>query len=77
MPKLRATPEQRELRKFNGFVLVNLKCRKLRQEDLADYLELPRESITCRLNEKVRWTLTDMFKVCEFFGETYTIGGEK
>lgn len=77
MPKLRATEEQKELRRFNGFVLTGLKTRNLRQADLADYLQLPRPAIGNRLNEKCRWTLNEMFKVCEFFGEQYTVGEKK
>lgn len=77
MPRLRATEEEKELRRFNGFVLANLKCRKLRQQDLADYLGIARESVTYRLNENCRWNLQEMFKVCEFFGETYTIGEKR
>lgn len=74
MPKLRPTLEQLEVRNFNGFVLSRMKIMKLRQDDIAECIDLPRESVTRRLAGKSRWTLPEMIKVCELLGETYTIG---
>ena len=54
MPKLRPTLEQLEVRNFNGFVLSRMKLLKLRQDDIAECVELPRESVTRRLAGKTR-----------------------
>lgn len=75
MPKLRASTEEREMRRFNRFVTGWMREKKLRQEDLADCLELPRQSVGYRLSGETRWTLPEMAKVCELIGEQYTIGG--
>lgn len=77
MPRLRETTEEKEMRRFNRFINGYLKEKRLRQEDLADYLELPRPSVGNRLCGKTKWTLADMAKACEFIGVPYTIGGER
>lgn len=77
MPKLRATPEQREINRFNGWVNANLSARKLKKKDLAEPLGVSRGAITQRFNGETKWTLPDIFKVCEFFGEEYTVGEVK
>lgn len=74
MPRLRATPEQKEIRRFNGWVLANMKVHNVRQKDIADALDLPEGSVSYRLNEKAEWRLTEMIKVCELFGESYEVG---
>ena len=73
MPKLRATPEEIALRKFNGFVLEGLKRKKLRQADLAKILGIPRESVTNWLNGHTDWKLREVIAICIFFEEDYTI----
>lgn len=77
MPKLRATTEEKEMRRFNRFISGWMKDTKTRQVDLAKHLDLERQSVGSRLNGETRWTLQEMAKACEFFGVTYTIGGEK
>lgn len=77
MPRLRATPEQKEVRRFNGWVLANMKVQGLRQQDIADALDIPRSTVSDRLHEKTEWSLREMYKVCELFGETYKVGLEK
>ena len=77
MPKLRATPEQREIRRFNGWIMANLSARKLKKKDIADLLEVSRGAVTQRFNGETRWTLPEIFKICDFFGESYTVGAEK
>lgn len=74
MPKPRLSTEEKELLQFNGFVLAHMKLRGLKQEDIADFLSLPRQSIGYRFSGKARWTLPEMIKICDFFDETYTIG---
>lgn len=77
MPKLRATPEQKEIRRFNGWIMANLSARKLKKKDLAELLEISRCAVTQRFKEETRWTLTEIFKICEYFGESYTVGETK
>ena len=77
MPKLRATPEQREITRFNGWVNANLSARKLKKKDLAELLDISRGAITQRFNKETRWTLPEIFKICEYFGESYTVGEMK
>lgn len=57
-------------RKFNDFVRGELRRRKIKQEDLADYLGVGRCTITSRLNGTIEWYLRDAINVAEFFGVT-------
>lgn len=74
MPKLRMTAEQKAVKKFNGFVLANMKALKLRQKDIADCLDLPQPAVSVRLSGQREWSLNEMYKVCELFGEPYQVG---
>lgn len=74
MPKLRETLEQKERRRFNGWVYANMKMQDLAQKDLADCLDLPQPSISTRLHGKREWSLTEMTKLCELFNEQYVVG---
>jgi predicted transcriptional regulator len=76
MPKLRPTPEQLENKRFRGWVLANMKELRLRQEDIADCLELSKSAISYRINGKREWSLTEMYKLSELFNEQYVVGGK-
>lgn len=77
MPKLRPTPEQIEVRRFNGYVLANMKVLGISQEDIAKCIGLSQGSISNRICEKTDWTLTEMIMVCELFGQQYVLGVNK
>lgn len=77
MARLRRTTEQKENRRFIHFVEDCLKDHHKRQEDVADYMNISKQAFNRRMNEHTPWTLTDMYKVCEFFGETYILGAKR
>lgn len=77
MPRVNLNAQQREQRRFSDYVRGELLRQHKRQEDLADYIGIPRPSLTCRLNGRTDWKLPEVADVCEFFGEPYTIGREK
>lgn len=73
MPKLRPTPEQLAIRRFNGFVQDGMKRHRMTQTALGKEIGLSKTGISQRLNCERRWTLAEMFRVCEVFGEDYGI----
>ena len=77
MPRLRLTKEEKEIRAFSNWVRGELVYRGLRQQDLADALEISKAAVCQKLKTKMSWSLSDIAKVCEFFGEEYTVGGVK
>lgn len=59
-----------KIRKFNDYVRGELRRRKLKQEDLAEYLGVSRSTLTNRLNGLIEWSLRDTLKVLEYFETT-------
>jgi predicted transcriptional regulator len=74
MPRLRLSNEEKEIRAFSNWVRGELVYRNLRQQDLADALEISKAAVCQKLKTKMAWSLSDVAKVCEFFGEPYKIG---
>ena len=73
MPKLRATPEERAIRRFNGFVQDGMTRHGITQSQLGNEIGLDQTGISKRLKGKSRWTLQEMFRICELFEEDYGI----
>lgn len=73
MPKLRATPEQLAIRRFNGFVRDGMKRNKLSQDRLGKAIGIDQGTVSRNLAEKSEWTLNEMFRICDLFGEDYGI----
>ena len=74
MPKITLNKRQMEIRDFSPWVRGMLADRKLRQQDLADYLNLPQQSLSQRILGKSEWHLGEIADCCEYFGEVYTVG---
>lgn len=73
MPKLRPTPEQLAIRRFNGFVQDCMTRHDMSQEQLGIEIGLKQTGVSSRLRGKSRWTLPEMFRICELFEEDYGI----
>lgn len=73
MPKLRPTPEQLAIRRFNGFVQDGMTRHGMTQTQLGSEIGVDQGGISLRLKGKTKWTLPEMFRVCEVFGEDYGI----
>lgn len=74
MPKLRLSTTELEVRDFSDWVRGQLSYKGLRQQDLADELGITQVAVSLKLKMKNAWSLSDMAKCCEFFGEAYTVG---
>ena len=55
--------------RFNDYVRGELKRRKLKQEDLAEYLNMERTALSHRLCNVTPWTFKEALYVCDFFGK--------
>lgn len=75
MPKLRATPEQLAIRRFNGFVQDAMTRHGMSQIELGNEIGMDQSAISRRFKGDIRWTLPEMFRICEVFGEDYGILG--
>lgn len=73
MPKLRPTPEQLAIRRFNGFVQDGMTRHGITQTKLGEEIGLGQSDVSRRIKGEYRWTLQEMFRICELFGEDYAI----
>ena len=74
MPKVKLNNRDREIRLFSDYVRGQLRREKKKQEELADFLGIPRPSLSCRLSGKSEWKLSEMADVCQFFEKPWTVG---
>ena len=72
MPRTNVDKVATNYRRFNDFVRGELRRRKIRQDSLAEYLNVSRSTITNRLNGNIEWSLRDAFKTIEFLGADLT-----
>ena len=77
MPRVYVTKEEREINHFNDRIRGELRRQGLRFEDLANELSLPTPSITCRINGKSAWKLSEVISTLSFLGMSYQFGEEK
>ena len=77
MPRVSLNKSEYEQNRFSDFVRGELRRSKRKQEELATYLNIPRPSLTCRLNGKTDWRLKEVIDTCSFFGMSYTFGETK
>jgi len=74
MPRVNLNKRDNEIRTFSFWVRGMLAEKKIRQQDLADYLNIPQQSLSKRLSCDTDWRLGEIADCCEFFGESYVIG---
>lgn len=77
MPRTILDNRSTQIRNFSFWVRGMLAEKKARQQDLADYLNLPQQSLSQRILGKTEWKLGEMADCCEFFEESYVIGAGK
>ncbi len=77
MPKLRRTPDEIVNDNFIEYVAGHMRSHNVYQKDLAPVLGISRQQIGKKLNKQAKWTLKEMALICDYFGDPFTIGGEK
>lgn len=76
MPKLRATPGQKENRRLIHFVEDLLKDHDMCQEELANELNLSKQNFNNRMRERTLWKFEEVVEICRIFNTTFTVGGK-
>lgn len=56
----------RQYRRFNDFVRGELRRKKIKQENLAEYLKITRTALTLKLNGTNSWSLEQALNAIEF-----------
>ena len=66
MGRIACNKSQRMYRRFNDFVRGELKRKKIKHEELAEYLNLTRPALTLKLNDTTAWSLEQALDTIEF-----------
>ena len=67
MPRTNVNRVATKYRRFNDWLRGELRRRKMKQEELADYLNIGRSTLTLRLNGTIEWSFRDVLKVLDYF----------
>lgn len=71
MPRVTMAHTTNNVRDFNIWVAGQIKVRKLRQEDVATYLNINQGGLSRRISGDTEWKLKEVFDLFNLFGETY------
>ena len=66
MPRTNVDRVATSYRRFNDFIRGELRRRKLKQSDLANYLDVNRSTLSKKMNGDLGWSLRDALKAMEF-----------
>ena len=66
MPKTNVDRVKRDYRRFNDFIRGELRRQNLSQNDLSDYLNVDKSTLSKKLNGGLGWSLMDALKAMEF-----------
>lgn len=67
MPRTNVDSISKLIRRFNDWVRGELRTKKVKQSDLAEYLNISQPIVSLRLRGLSEWPLRDALKVCEYF----------
>lgn len=66
MPKTNVDRVATSCRRVNDFIRGELRRKKLTQEDLAEYLDVDKSTVSRKFREEIGWSLKDALKAAEF-----------
>lgn len=68
MPRTLVNKAEYQTRRFNDYVRGELKRKKLKQKELAEYLNVQQSSISHKLIGRQEWSLIQALNTAEFLG---------
>ena len=66
MPRTNVDMVAVSCRRFNDFIRGELRRKKLTQEDLAEYLDVDKSTVSRKFRGELGWSLRDALKATEF-----------
>lgn len=66
MPRTNVDKVATSYRRFNDFIRGELRRKNLRQEDLAEYLDVDKSTVSRKFTGVLGWSLRDALKATEF-----------
>ncbi len=77
MPRVNLNQTERENRRFSDYVRGQLARTGTKQITLAEYIGITQQGLSLRMIGRISWKLPEVIDVCDYFGESYTIGAKK
>lgn len=71
MPRTNVNRVKTKYRRFNDWLRGEMKSRKVRQAELAEYLNIEQPTLSKRMNGEVQWPFEDVLEVLEYFNASF------
>lgn len=72
MPRTTIDKVGTSYRRFNDWLRGELRRRHIKQDTLAEYLNISRPTLTLRLNGTIQWMFWDVLKVMEYLDADFS-----
>jgi transcriptional regulator with XRE-family HTH domain len=71
MPRTNVNRVKNQYRRFNDWLRWEMKHKKVRQAELAEYLNISQATLSKRMNGEIQWLLEDALEVLEYFNASF------
>lgn len=71
MPRTNVNRVKTKYRRFNDWLRGEMKSRKVRQAELAEYLNISQATLSKRMNGEIGWLFEDALEVLDYFNASF------
>lgn len=71
MPRTNVNRVKTKYRRFNDWLRGEMKSRKVRQAELAEYLNIEQATLSKRMNGEIQWLFEDVLEVMDYFNASF------
>lgn len=71
MPRTNVNRVKTKYRRFNDWLRGEMKSRKVRQAELAEYLNISQATLSKRMNGEIGWLFEDVLEVLDYFNASF------
>ena len=71
MPRTNVNRVKTKYRRFNDWLRGEMKSRKVRQAELAEYLNIEQPTLSKPINGEIHWPFEDVLEVLEYFNASF------
>lgn len=71
MPRTNVNRVKTKYRRFNDWLRGEMKSRKVRQTELAEYLHIEQTTLSKRINGEIQWLFEDVLEVMDYFDASF------
>lgn len=71
MPRTNVNRVKTKYRRFNDWLRGEMKHKRVRQTELAEYLNIEQSTLSMRMNGEIQWPFMDVLEVMEYFNASF------